>query len=146
MAQPPLGAPIADRPTFLESHLVHATRRGDLVRSKSEIVIADILHELEGQGQIRYSFEKPLLLDGRERWPDFTIESGADIWFWEHCGMLDNPNYAKRRATKKAAYEKAGITIWSPSNPDGRLLITEDGPSQGLDSAAIHALASSLWG
>jgi hypothetical protein len=35
------------RTGWLASKLIHATRRGDLVSSKSELVIADILYDLE---------------------------------------------------------------------------------------------------
>lgn len=62
------------------------------------------------------------------------------------CRMLDDPTYARRWAAKKEGFAKAGIIPWSPTNPSGRLIITEDGPRRGLDSAAIHALATKLWG
>lgn len=145
VAEPPSGAPVADGPAMLDGRLVHATRRGDLVRSKSEIVIADILHELEVSGAIRYSYEKPLSLGGKERWPDFTIEAGADLWYWEHCGMLDDPSYARRWHAKLDAYAREGITPWSAETPTGRLIITDDGPTRGLDSAALHTMARKLW-
>lgn len=145
VAEAPQGAPVADGPATLDGRLVHATRRGDLVRSKSEIVIADILHELETAGAIRYSYEKPLMLEGKERWPDFTIEAGADVWYWEHCGMLDDPTYARRWHAKLDAYAREGITPWAPDTPDGRLVITIDGSGHGLDSAALHAMARGLW-
>ncbi|OYY77731.1 MAG: hypothetical protein B7Y43_08870 [Sphingomonas sp. 28-62-20] len=142
---PPPGEPAAARRTFLEDKLIHATRRGDLVSSKSEIVIADILHELEQEGLLRYTYEKPKMLGGTLRWPDFTIEAGSNIWYWEHCGMLDQQAYCERWERKKAGYVAEGLTIWSAENPLGRLIVTEDGPSAGLDSGALHALASQLF-
>ena len=87
-----------------------------------------------------------LTLDGRERWPDFTIEARTEVWYWGHCGMLEDPTYARRWTAKKEGFARVGITPWSPENPAGPLIITEDGPRRGLDSAAIHALAMSLWG
>lgn len=142
---PPPGEPPHAGRTFLEDKLIHRTRRGDLVSSKSEIVIADILHELEQKGVLRYSFEKALVLGGVERWPDFTIEVGSETWYWEHCGMLDNPSYRSRWERKHAAYQADGILDWAPETPNGRLIITKDGPSQGLDSASLHLMASQLW-
>ncbi|WP_188053635.1 ATP-dependent RecD-like DNA helicase [Sphingosinithalassobacter sp. CS137] len=144
--EPPPGEPAHARRTFLEDKLIHATRRGDLVSSKSEIVIADILHELEQRGLLRYTFEKPRLLGGIERWPDFTIEVGADIWYWEHCGMLERPSYRRRWERKLEGYAAEGITVWSTENPDGRLVVTKDGPVEGLDSGSLHQLAEGLWG
>ncbi|WP_160746705.1 AAA family ATPase [Croceibacterium soli] len=143
---PPVGEPPSARRTFLEDKLIHRTRRGDLVASKSEIVIADILYELEQKGSIRFSYEKPRMLAGVERWPDFTIEHGSEVWYWEHCGMLKNSDYAARWKRKKAAYVQEGISVWSQGNPSGRLIVTEDDNASGLDSHSLHELAASLWG
>jgi hypothetical protein len=140
----PPAAPVSERPRFLEKNLIHATRRGDLVRSKNEVIIADILQDLEDKQLIQYSVEKPLLLD-KERWPDFTIETDTDTWYWEHCGMLDDPNYLARWEEKKAAYLKKGISEWSAENPNGRLIVTDDGKEKGINSGALRSLAESLW-
>jgi ATP-dependent exoDNAse (exonuclease V) alpha subunit len=143
--EPPVGEPVALGRTFLEDKLIHSTRRGDLVASKSEIVIADILFEFERQGLIRYSYEKPRVLAGIQRWPDFTIEHGADVWYWEHCGMLANPEYLARWTRKKRAYLEEGISEWSVSNPAGRLIVTHDDPKSGLDSKILHGIAAQIW-
>ena len=74
---------------FLEEGLIHRTERGDLVRSKSELVIADKLH---ARG-IDYAYEQPLVLpNDRTRYPDFTIADHARgvTFYWEHLGMLDD--------------------------------------------------------
>ena len=56
---------------FLEERLIHRTKRGDLVRSKSEVIIAN---ELLAQGVDRYEYEAALTLpNGQTRYPDFTI-------------------------------------------------------------------------
>lgn len=62
------------------------------------------------------------------------------------CGMLDDATYARRWAAKKEGFAGAGIMAWSPANPARRLIVTEDGRRRGVESAAIHALATSLWG
>lgn len=142
---PPPGEPASAGRTFLEHKLIHATRRGDLVSSKSEIVIADILHELEQDGHLRFTFEKPRILGGIQRWPDFTIEVGSEVWYWEHCGMLDQRSYRERWERKKAGYAAEGITIWSDANPDGRLIVTDDSGGAGLDSGALNDLANRLF-
>ncbi|MBR6014873.1 MAG: hypothetical protein IK059_02210, partial [Firmicutes bacterium] len=68
------------------------SQRGDLMRSKSEVIIASILDELE----IPYHYEKPLKLgDGKTRYPDFTlldIRNRCEVYL-EHLGMLDNDQY-----------------------------------------------------
>lgn len=61
---------------FLEEGLVHRTERGELVRSKSELVIADKLHARS----VDYAYEQPLTLsNGRTKYPDFTIVDGSNI-------------------------------------------------------------------
>jgi len=56
---------------FLEDGLIHRTARGELVRSKSEVIIANLLHALD----IAYAYEQPFVgREGTVRYPDFTIE------------------------------------------------------------------------
>lgn len=45
-----------------------------------------------------------------------------------------------------AFYDRNGVKPWSKSSPNGRLILTEDGPSKGLDSKAIHELIDGFWG
>jgi hypothetical protein len=125
---------------FLEEGLIHRTERGDLVRSKSELVIADKLH---ARG-IDYAYEQPLALDERRRrYPDFTIADHARgvTFYWEHCGMLDDPGYRGRWERKRAEYFAAGIKPWQEGGgPEGTLIETRDEPGGGLDAALIAKL------
>jgi ATP-dependent exoDNAse (exonuclease V) alpha subunit len=57
---------------FLEERLIHRTLRGEMVSSKNELVIANILFGLEKEGYIKYQVEPGLPFDdGRGRWPTF---------------------------------------------------------------------------
>ena len=47
---------------FLEAGLIHKTRKGITVRSKSEVIIADLLFSK----QIDFQYERPLITDGRQ--------------------------------------------------------------------------------
>lgn len=148
-AGPPVGAPAGTvGRTFLEEKLIHRSARGDLVSSKSELVIADLLFEAEKKLGIRYFFERVLIGENsRQRWPDFSIEDrDGETWYWEHCGMLDQPDYARRWNAKLAFYAENKIDRWSKAAPSGRLIVTEDGPKKGLDTPAIRALIEQLWG
>jgi AAA domain/UvrD-like helicase C-terminal domain len=148
-ASPPAGAPAGTiGRTFLEDKLIHRSMRGDLVSSKSELVIADLLFEAEQKLGIRYFFERVLIgQNGRPRWPDFSIEDkNGETWYWEHCGMLDQPEYERRWKAKLAFYVENKIARWSKANPSGRLIVTEDGPKKGLDSLGIRELIETLWG
>lgn len=125
---------------FLEDGLIHRTERGDLVRSKSELVIADKLH---ARG-IDYAYEQPLILgDGRVRYPDFTIadHAGGVTYYWEHLGLLDDPGYRARWERKRAEYLAAGIRPHeNGGGPEGTLIETRDDPGGGLDAGRIAKL------
>lgn len=125
---------------FLEEGLIHRTERGDLVRSKSEVIIAD---KLFARG-VEYTYEKPLQLPkGRVRYPDFTITDHARgaTFFWEHLGMLDNPGYMERWQRKLNEYLEAGIKPHEAGGgPLGTLIITRDDANGGIDSLMITRL------
>ncbi|MBR2122640.1 MAG: hypothetical protein IJ930_06930 [Lachnospiraceae bacterium] len=91
------GKPFADgAPEFY-------TDKGERVRSKSEMIIANLLFK-EG---IHYKYECPVLLTGFGRvFPDFTIldpRTRKEV-IWEHLGMMDDPDYAASALKKQAAY------------------------------------------
>lgn len=82
---------------------IHKTADGNFVRSKSEVIIANLLHA----AGINYRYEKPLEFDGGKILPDFTIYlSGGRKIFWEHVGMLGVEEYDRRWAEKLRVYEK----------------------------------------
>ncbi|MBD8552555.1 ATP-dependent DNA helicase [Sphingomonas sp. CFBP 8764] len=126
-------------PRFLDHHLLHRTSRGEFVRSKSELAIAEKLH---GMG-IAYVYEQPVLLGGKNRWPDFTIaddDSGV-TYYWEHLGMLSDPQYAARWQTKRAAYLAAGIRPIEENAGGDVLIETRELAGAGLDMGEVERLA-----
>lgn len=72
------------------------------VHSKSEVIIANAL---DSYG-IPYMYEYPLLLDGKERRPDFTCLNvrKRKTFIWEHLGMMDNVGYANDNVIKINQY------------------------------------------
>lgn len=130
---------------FLEDRLIHRTKRGDLVRSKSEVIIAN---ELLAQGIDRYEYEAALSLpNGATRYPDFTIvddDTGAR-YYWEHLGLLHNPDYAARWEKKRTAYRAAGIVPHEEGGGTaGTLIVTRDDEVGGIDAKAIADLISEV--
>lgn len=88
---------------WYESGRVHEALTRDMVRSKSEVIIANMLHE---RG-IRFYYERPLYAgDGTMYLPDFTIIWNGEEIYWEHVGMLSNPKYVEHWNAKRAWYEK----------------------------------------
>jgi hypothetical protein len=142
--QPPRPVKVQER--VLEEGLIHRTQRGDLVRSKSEVIIADLLH---GKG-VDYAYERRLeFADGSYRYPDFTLEddeTGLTV-YWEHLGMLGHSQYRRRWERKLEWYRAHGIL---PSDEEGEreatLFVTVDDPQGGIDSAAIAADVAALLG
>jgi hypothetical protein len=73
------------------------------VRSKSEMNIANILSLKE----IPFEYEKPLFApDGTMYLPDFTITYKGKVYYWEHSGRLDLPDYKQHWEEKEAWYKK----------------------------------------
>ncbi|MCY3689957.1 MAG: AAA family ATPase [Gammaproteobacteria bacterium] len=141
----PVEVPIRNRTVFLDSNLIYRTDRGELVRSKSEWIIADKLYA----AGIDYQYEQPLVLGGIERLPDFTIiddDSGL-TWYWEHNGLLDNIEYRKRWERKLAAYREEGILPLDEGGGDnGILLLTEEKRGVELDRDAIRKNIDAILG
>lgn len=124
---------------FYEAGLIHRTARGELVRSKSEVIIADALFD---KG-IDYEYEKELHLneDGIKS-PDFTIEDAesGSKFYWEHCGMMSDETYRRRWETKRMIYEKHGII-------EGKnLIVSYDKEDGSIDSQEIRNLINRYLG
>lgn len=118
---------------YYEQALIHRTLKGDLVRSKSEVIIANMLF----QAGIEYEYEKELTLgeDGT-RIPDFTIEDAESgvCFYWEHCGMLGDAGYYRHWEEKKEIYQRHGIMEGE------NLIVSKDSLNGGIDSAEIKRL------
>jgi hypothetical protein len=132
--------------TFRDEGLVHRTRRGDLVRSKSELIIADMLF---GEFEITdYQYEAPLRADdGSVRYPDFAINDAATgrRVYIEHLGMLPDPGYVQRWEAKKRWYRALGVLPVAEGEGSNGVLVetTEIG---GFDEPAIRAQIAAALG
>lgn len=115
---------------YYEDRLIHRTVRGELVRSKSEVIIANMLLE---KG-VYYEYEKVLDIGGVKKLPDFTIEDAARTYYWEHCGMMNDEEYRKKWEMKKQFYEKNGIIEGE------NLIVTFDDENGGIDSKKIKEI------
>ncbi|MBY5344948.1 RNA helicase [Rhizobium leguminosarum bv. viciae] len=126
---------------FLEQGLIHRTSRNELVRSKAELAIAEKLNAMG----VPYVYEQPLKLGEKTRYPDFTIEDddAGITYYWEHLGLLVDPDYARRWEIKRQAYFDAGVrTIEDRGNADRILITTREVQGSGLDMLAIERLAT----
>ncbi|MBQ8281676.1 MAG: hypothetical protein IJZ25_04675 [Lachnospiraceae bacterium] len=102
---------------------VYPTKKDELVRSKSEVLLADMFYEMG----IPYRYEAQLVLkNGKVRYPDFTLLriSTRELIYHEHFGLLDNEEYRRACVVKLGEYRKNGIY------PGKNLLITYE--AEGL--------------
>ena len=132
-------SPIEVDGRFFEEGLIHRTTRGEMVRSKSEVIIANAL---AAKG-VDYVYERPLTIAGATKYPDFTIEdmeTGTTL-FWEHCGMLHVPSYRRRWEEKLVWYRGHGILAREEGGgPAGTLVVTRDEDNGSIDSVRIAEL------
>jgi len=129
---------------FLEHRLIHLTSRGEAVRSKSEVIIANLLHAKK----IDYHYEYPLELGGMVKYPDFTIEDDDTgiTYYWEHCGLLHDPDYLRRWEEKKQWYAEHNILSFEEGGgSNGTLIETRDTPKGGIDTPQIETLITQIF-
>lgn len=85
----------------------HLTDRGELVASKSEEMIANML---SARG-IRYEYEREMMVAGVSLKPDFVIwRADGSMVIWEHAGLLDDVKYRKNFERKMELYRQEGFT------------------------------------
>ena len=134
-------SPVEVNGTSFEDYLIHRTSRGEMVRSKSEVIIADHL----AKHDIEYAYESPLTIEGVTKYPDFTIESGS-TFYWEHCGMLHDPSYRRRWEEKLRWYRTHGIIpLDEGSGENGTLIITYDDKNGSIDSKKIMDIVKKVF-
>ena len=86
------------------------TRSGILVRSKTELIIADML-DIRG---IPFYYERPLHLKGwGDVYPDFTVlnKRTRRTYYWEHMGMMDDDDYRDKALEKIIHYILSGHAL-----------------------------------
>lgn len=87
----------------------YETQRGELVRSKSEKILADLFNSMG----IPYIYETRLRLKNKEICPDFMLFNvkTRKSAYWEHFGRLDKPDYAIKNYVRISDYERSGYLL-----------------------------------
>jgi hypothetical protein len=131
--------------TVLDGSHVHRSERGELMRSKSELIVANALLA----AGVNYEYETLLrMADGTVREPDFTIRRpGATPVYWEHLGMLDLAGYRADWKAKLQWYRDHGILPWSEGGgPEGTLVWSSERTAPGgIDEREIRELAREVF-
>ncbi len=109
--------------------LTHISAKGLRVRSKSELIIAEMLDRYG----IPYRYEQVIRIGRHFFSPDFIIWTENGLIYWEHCGMMAKPDYREYNKWKLSVYDNTGIVPWK------NLIITYDNEDGDLDARIIDA-------
>ena len=110
----------------------YETQRGEIVRSKSEVIIADALFF----AKIPYHYEKPLKVGNRTVYPDFTVLNvkTRKEYYWEHLGLLDDEDYLNSFLVKMDSYQKNGVRSGE------KLILTKETKKHPLNTANVKEM------
>ena len=117
---------------------VYITKKGDYVRSKSEVLLADMYFELG----IPYRYEAQICLkNGKKKYPDFTLlkVSTSEIIYHEHMGLLDNDEYRQANLVKLDEYRRSKIY------PGKNLIITYEAEGCYLNIQEIQEMVKDIF-
>ena len=121
--------PDSQNDAFREN-MIHKTKSGKMVRSKSEVLIADSLYD----AKLEFKSEAALGLINRTVYPDFEIlhpKTHKLIW-WEHLGLVSDQEYVCENIEKIIEYGRAGII------PGKNLIITYETKEKPLTHEVIN--------
>lgn len=127
---------------YLEN-LKNETINGEMVRSKSEVIIANMLSNYKDK--FLYKYEKPLelIVNGEKQvfHPDFTIIDlrTGNIKYWEHAGRMDEPRYAIDYVKKMNYYLENELMV-------GRdVIVTYETISQPINVCNVKGYPKIVW-
>ena len=135
-------AEVYEKNTKYSENLKFETDQGELVRSKSEVIIANLLYQ--NQNHILYKYERPLemTIEGRSKivYPDFTILSKrtGKIIYWEHAGRMDDPYYVNDFVKKMNTYVMNGLL------PGKDVILTYETQNNPLEISAVKRMIKEL--
>jgi exodeoxyribonuclease V alpha subunit len=110
---------------------IHKTKNGFLVRSKSEVIIANELINA-GIPLTDRNYEAKLYAKNNAyiyKLPDFTFTVNGKEYYWEHLGMLSLESYKRTWEKKLQWYKDNGYFL--------QLIISQDGLDGGINSQQI---------
>ena len=122
--------------------LRYETEQGDMVRSKSEVIIANILYQK--RQSILYKYERPLEVveNGHIKtiYPDFTIinKYTGRVMYWEHAGRMDDPYYANDFVRKVNTYVSNNLI------PGRDVIMTYETQNNSLDIKVVKRLVQQV--
>lgn len=97
--------PFRENP-YQRENLQYQSKKGTIVRSKSEVMIANMLEDYE----IPYRYEIAMKIGGQIKYPDFVIMQPftGELIVWEHFGLANQIEYAEKMNERMKLYLKQG--------------------------------------
>lgn len=118
---------------------IYPTKKGDMVRSKSEVLFADMYLDMG----LPYRYEQVLeLRNGTSAAPDFTMwdrKNRREIYH-EHLGLMDDPEYRLRALRKIDDYRRSGIYVGK------NLILTFEGDGAVLNMREMRKMMEEIFG
>jgi len=123
--------------SYFEEEKVYVTKNDERVRSKSEVMLADMYKEMD----IPYRYEAELILEnGKKRYPDFTLldVKNRRVIYHEHFGLLDEEEYRLNCLAKMDEYRRNGIF------PGKNLIITYEATGSYLNIKEVRKMIEEI--
>ena len=124
----------------IKAEKTYVASDGTGVRSKSELIIAEALIAFK----VPYFYERPFFRFheydmGRIRhnlFPDFTClnRKTGKTYYWEHLGMMDNPEYAAKNVRRIMEYAREGVY------PGSELILSFEATEVPLKTEYVRAI------
>ena len=114
------------------------TANGEVVKSKSEVIIAD---RLKAAG-VPYVYEYKTVMDdewANMTYPDFYVlnKRTGQEYYWEHFGMMDDEKYCMNSQFKLEQYAKKDLV------PGKNLIVSFEGSKRALSTKYVDFLIKS---
>lgn len=117
---------------YMEDGVRFLTKNNESVRSKSEMIIANMFYEYD----VPYCYET-IIKSGNKiiARPDFKVLNTRTRreYYWEHFGMMDTPEYANKCIKKLEAYEQNGYFVGD------KLLISFESSENAINISDVEA-------
>lgn len=118
------------------------TQQGEKVRSKSEVIIANLLYHCREDLLYKYECPVKLKIKGKIviKYPDFKVMNihTGKITYWEHAGMLDKVDYANDFVRKVNDY------INNDMMPGRDIIFTCETTDNPLDIGVVELIVEKL--
>lgn len=121
---------------YYPERLVHKTNDGEMVRTRGEVIFANILNALG----VEYVYELPHEICNQIRIPDFTIlhpTTGEEILI-EYMGMYGDESYRMKNTIKICEYFQAGYVLGK------NLFVFMDGEEGHFDSDTVYRVLRAI--